>query len=86
MPRNVCPKGYKNGLFSRESPKEKSMGDLQRLSPDGRVKPEAYAGRKMLGLTARKGKRLTNSLGSQRKRERSAGNSKTALKVAFQCE
>ena len=63
------------------------MGDLQRLSPDGRVKPEAYAGRKMLGLTAcSTGKRLTNSLGSQRKRERSAGDSKTALKVAFQCE
>ena len=62
------------------------MGDLQRLSPDGRVKPEVHAGRKMLGLTTRKGKRLTNSLGSQRKRERSAGDSKTALKVAFQCE
>ena len=30
----------------------KSKRDLQRLSPDGRVKPEAYAGRKMLGLTA----------------------------------
>lgn len=26
--------------------------DNQRLSPDGRVKTEAYAGRKMLGLTA----------------------------------
>jgi hypothetical protein len=43
-----------NGLFSREHSKDlnKSMRDLQRLSPDGRVKPEAYAGRKMLGLTA----------------------------------
>lgn len=30
------------------------MEDLQRLSPDGRVKTEAYAGRKMLGLTASK--------------------------------
>lgn len=60
------------------------MRDLQRLSPDGRVKPEANAGRKMLGLTAYSlGKRLTNSLGSQRKREMSAGNSKAALKVAF---
>lgn len=59
------------------------MRDLQRLSPDGRVKPEAYAGRKMLGLTALIGKRLTNSLGSFRKKEMSAGDSKTALKVAF---
>lgn len=63
------------------------MGDLQRLSPDGRVKPEANAGRKMLGLTAcHSGKRLTNSLGPIRKEGMSAGDSKTAHGVAPVCE
>ena len=49
---DVCPNGRQYGWFSRESPKVNTMGNLQRLSPDGRVKPEANAGRKMLGLTA----------------------------------
>lgn len=39
------------------------MDNLQRLSPYGRVKPQANGGRKILGLTAfEKSKRLTNSL------------------------
>lgn len=33
-------------------------GKVQRLSPDGRVKPEAYAGRKILALVIG----MTNSL------------------------
>ena len=27
------------------------MEDVQRLSPDGRVKPQAYGGRKIFGLS-----------------------------------
>ena len=75
---NVSPKDYiHNGLFSREHSKDfkESMRDLQRLSPDGRIKPEAYAGRKMLGLTA------LYSVKDWQKM--SAGDSKSALKVAF---
>jgi hypothetical protein len=38
----------KKWKFSRESPKAKAKEDLQRLSPGGRVKPQAKGGRKML--------------------------------------
>ena len=37
----------KQWVFSRESPKSKDMGNLQRLSPRGRVKPQANGGRKI---------------------------------------
>lgn len=45
---------YLNGLSSSESPKliiDINMENVQRLSPDGRVKPQAYGGRKIFGLT-----------------------------------
>ena len=38
-------------VFSREIPKSKNdMENLQRLSPRGRVKPQANGGRKILPL------------------------------------
>ena len=38
-------------MFSNQTPKSQDMAQAQRLSPDGRVKPQANGGRKILVLS-----------------------------------
>lgn len=50
-------------MFSSQTSKSKDMMQVQRLSPDGRVKPQAYGGRKILILHSAG---MTNSLVTSR--------------------
>lgn len=47
------PKGDYKGLFSSHSPKSYDMVKVQRLSPYGRVKPQANGGGKIWPLSNR---------------------------------